>query len=111
MTNAASTTTGGANPAAFHWGPGHVIVYGNPAFLAAYGPTCLGLPAREALLDLPPEAFELMDHVLREGRALARRLQISESERRLVVVPRRDPEGEAYGLTTHLVAVAAATGP
>jgi len=52
-----------------------------------------------------------MDHVLREGRALARRIQISESERRLVVVPRRDPEGEAYGLTTRLVAVAAATGP
>ncbi len=50
-----------------------------------------------------------MDRVLREGRPLARRIETPAGERRLVVVPRRDPEtGETYGVTTHLRAPAAA---
>jgi PAS domain-containing protein len=99
--------TGAGHPAAFHLGPGHVIVYATPAFLAAFGSTCLGLPAREALPDLPPSTFALMDRVLREGRPLARRIETPRGERRLIVVPRRDSDGETYGVTIHLVALAA----
>ena len=82
-------------------------MYATPAFLAAYGSTCLGLPAREALPGLPARAFALLDRVLREGRPLACRIETPHGERRLIVVPRRDPDGETYGVTTHLVAVAA----
>jgi hypothetical protein len=93
----------GPAPAAFHDGPAHVIRYGNPAFLAAFGPASVGQPAREAMTSLPRAGFELMDRVLREGRPLARRVATSAGERRLVVVPRKDPEtGETYGVTTHL---------
>ncbi|MGO9180983.1 MAG: hypothetical protein ACLQBX_19240 [Candidatus Limnocylindrales bacterium] len=49
MTDALPPTIGAGHPAAFHLGPGHIIVYATPAFLAAYGSTCPGLPAREAL--------------------------------------------------------------
>jgi hypothetical protein len=91
------------SPAAFHYGPAHVIMHGNPAFIAAYGATCLGMPAREAMTELPRAAFDLMDRVYREGRPLARRLALPAGEHRLVVVPRMDPEtGETYGVTTHL---------
>ena len=107
MTDALPPTIGPGHPAAFHLGPGHVIVYATPAFLEAFGSTCLGLPAREALPDLPAGAFALMDRVLQEGRPLARRIETPHGQRRLVVVPRRDPDGETYGVTTHLVAVAA----
>jgi hypothetical protein len=107
MTDTVPAMTGGGHPAAFHLGPGHVIVYATPAFLVAFGSTCLGLPAREALLDLPPAAFTLMDRVLREGRSLACRIETPHGEQRLVVVPRRDPDGETYGVATHIVAVAA----
>ena len=90
-------------PAAFHLGPAHRIVHGNPAFVAAFGPASIGMPAREAMTDLPRAAFELMDRVLREGRPLASRIRTPDGERRLVVVPRRDPEtGETYGVATHL---------
>ena len=62
-----------------------------------------GMPAREAMTELPRAAFELMDRVYREGRPLARRLALPAAEHRLVVVPRMDPEtGETYGVTTHL---------
>jgi len=107
VTDAVPATTGRGHPAAFHLGPGHVIVYATPAFLSAFGSTCLGLPAREVLLDLPPATFTLMDRVLREGRPLACRIETPYGERRLVVVPRRDPDGETYGVATHIVAVAA----
>ncbi|MGO9177869.1 MAG: hypothetical protein ACLQBX_11855 [Candidatus Limnocylindrales bacterium] len=107
MTDAAPRTMGAGHPVAFHLGPGHVIVYATPAFLAAFGSTCLGLPAREALPDLPPRTFALMDRVLREGRPLARHIETPHGQRRLIVVPRRDPDGETYGVTTHLVALAA----
>jgi hypothetical protein len=41
--------------------------------------------------------------VLREGRPLARRVELPDGLRRLVVVPRRDPEtDEVYGVTTWL---------
>lgn len=94
---------GSAGPAAFHLGPAHRIVHGNPAFVAAFGSASIGMPAREAMTDLPRAAFELMDRVLREGRPLARRIRTPAGERRFVVVPRRDPEtGETYGVATHL---------
>jgi len=91
------------SPAAFHLGPGHVIVHGNGAFVAEFGRSSVGLPAREALVGLPREAFELMDVVYREGRPLARWIDTPDGRRRLVVVARRDPvSGETYGVTTHL---------
>jgi hypothetical protein len=97
---AAATSRG---PAAFHFGPGHLIVYGNEPFIEAFGAASLGQPAREALVGWPPEAFELMDRVYRDGRPLARRIVTPDGPRRLVVVPRRDPEtGETYGVTSHL---------
>ena len=91
------------NPSAFHYGPGHIIVHGNPAFLKAFGTEVMGQPAREAMLDLPSEAFELMDLVLKRGRPLARRIRLHGREWRLVVAPRRDPEtDETYGVASHL---------
>ena len=93
----------GTHPAAFHDGAAHVIRWGNPAFTARYGRASLGMPAREAMTDLPPAAFALMDRVLGEGRPLARRILTPDGERRLVVVPRKDIEtGEPYGVTTHI---------
>ncbi len=90
-------------PAAFHLGPGHVIVHGNPAFIEAFGSACVGQPAREALLDLPPAAFELMDLVYRIGKPLACGIDTPAGERRLVVAPRLDHEtGQPYGVTSHL---------
>jgi len=98
-----ATSSTGPSPAAFHYGPAHRIMHGNPAFIAAFGPSSVGMPAREAMTELPRAAFELMDRVYREGRALARQIDTPDGERRLVVVPRRDPEtGETYGVTTHL---------
>ena len=91
------------SPAAFHYGPGHMIVHGNPAFLEAFGAGAIGQPAREALLDLPPKAFELMDLVYSTGKPGACAVTTASGPRRLVVAPRRDPEtGEVYGVTTHL---------
>ena len=90
-------------PAAFHLGQGHLIVHGNAAFVEAFGPGCVGQPAREALLELPPAAFELMDLVYRTGKPLATRIETAAGERRLVVAPRIDPEtGQTYGVTSHL---------
>ncbi len=90
-------------PAALHVGAGHMIVHGNRAFIEEFGQGCLGQPAREALLDLPPAAFELMDLVYRGGKPLACRIVTTSGERRLVVAARQDPEtGETYGVTSHL---------
>jgi hypothetical protein len=90
-------------PAAFHYGPAHVIVHGNDPFLDLFGVRTVGMPAREAMTSLPREAFDLMDQVYREGRPLAREVGTPSGSRRLVVVPRRDPEtGETYGIATHL---------
>ena len=91
------------NPSAFHLGPGHIIVHGNSAFVNAFGSECMGQPAREAMLALPHEAFELMDLVFARGRPLARRIRLHGREWRLVVAPRRDPETEeTYGVASHL---------
>jgi hypothetical protein len=97
------TTASRPFPAAFHLGAGHRIVHGNAAFIETFGAGSVGQPAREALLDLPPAAFELMDLVFRTGKPLAVRIDTTAGERRLVVAPRIDPEtGETYGVKSHL---------
>ena len=92
------------HPAALLYGPGHVIVHGNPPFRARFGAGCLGLPAAEALLDLPRAAFDLMDLVYRIGRARARWISMGGSTWRLTIAERRDlGTGEVYGIALHLV--------
>src|SRR5438046_6713082 len=91
------------SPAAFFLGPAHMIVHGNQPFVELFGSNCLGQPAREALLDLPSEAFQLMDLVYRSGRSFARQISTPDGRRRFVVAARRDPEtGATYGVATHL---------
>ena len=91
------------DPAAFHLGAAHLIVYGNAAFRARYGASAVGMPAREAMTDMPSGAYALMDRVLGEGRPLAMSLAVGGERRRFVVAPRRDIEtGETYGVATHL---------
>ena len=97
------TTAPPRAPAAFHVGPGHRIVHGNPPFVDRFGAASIGQPAREAMLGLPPKAFELMDHVLRTGKAGACRFSSTGRPSRLVVAPRIDPvTGVPFGVTTHL---------
>jgi hypothetical protein len=92
------------HPAAMLYGTGHIVVYGNPPFQALFGAPILGLPAAEALLDLPRAAFELMDLVYREGRPLARWINMDGARWRLTVAERRDiGTGEVYGIAMHLV--------
>jgi hypothetical protein len=80
-----------------------MIMHGNAAFITAFGRGVIGQPAREALLGLPPKAFELMDLVYATGKPGACRVATAAGPRRLVVAARRDPEtGETYGVTTHL---------
>ena len=101
----------GSSPAALLYGPGHLIVHGNPAFVAEFGTGCLGLPAAEALLELPAAAFELMDLAYDEGRALAAWIRVAGRPRRLVVAVRRDIEtAEVYGIAVHLVPERAVAG-
>ena len=89
--------------AAFPFGPGHVVMHGNPPFLAEFGSDVVAQPAREALVGLPDEAFDVMDLVLRTGRGAATDIETSHGPRRLVVVPRRAPDEDApYGVTTCL---------
>ncbi len=102
-------STGGTarviGPSAVLLGAGHVIVHGNAAVLDAYGRESVGQPAREALTDLPPIAFALMDRVLADGRPLATRITLrgGGGDRRLVVAPRRELESaETYGVAIHL---------
>ncbi len=91
-------------PAGLLYGRGHVVVYGNPPFRALFGEGIVGLPAAEALLDLPRGAFALMDLVYREGRPLARRITLHGAPWRLTAAPRRDiADGEVYGIAVHLV--------
>jgi hypothetical protein len=90
-------------PAAFCFGPGHVVMHGNPAFVAAFGASAVGVPAREILVDLPGVAFEVMDAVFAGGTPLATWLHGSDEDWRLTVAPRIDPEtSETYGVTFHL---------
>lgn len=90
-------------PAGFASGPGHIVVYGNPAFRTMFGNAAVGLPARESMLDLPATAFALLDAVLSDGRPLARWVERPDGTWRLTAVPRRDPEtGDVYGVAFHL---------
>jgi hypothetical protein len=90
-------------PAAICFGPGHVVVHGNPAFMSTFGQSAVGLPAREILVDLPRTAFELMDTVLDRGKPLATWLHRPDEDWRLTVAPRIDPEThETYGVSFHL---------
>jgi hypothetical protein len=78
-------------------------MYGNPAFIAQFGDRCLGMPAREALIDLPPEAFELLDAVLEHGRPFARWIARHGEPWRMTATPRRDPgTDQVYGVAFHL---------
>ena len=82
---------------------GHLVVYANPDFVAAFGGHCVGMPAREVLVSLPGEAFGLLDAVLHEGRPLARWIVIEGAAWRLTAMPRLDPEaGAPYGVSFHL---------
>ena len=90
-------------PAALCSGPGHLVVYGNPAFVARFGAQSVGPPAREGLVGLPPAAFALLDRVFARGRPLARWIRLGAEEWRLTAAPRRDPETqEVYGVAFHL---------
>jgi hypothetical protein len=90
-------------PAGFASGPGHVVVYGNAAFRTTFGNAAIGLPARETMVDLPTEAFALLDAVFTDGRPFARWIERPEGTWRLTAVPRRDPEtGDVYGVAFHL---------
>ena len=83
-------------------GQGHIVVYGNPAFVAAFGASAVGMPARETLLDLPPGAFALLDAVLLRGKPLARWIRMGGEDWRMTVAPRVDPTGDVYGVSFHL---------
>ncbi len=90
-------------PAGICSGAGHVVVHGNPAFVAAYGQHAVGLPAREAMLDMPADGFAVLDATFRGGRPLARWILRDGGEWRLTVSPRLDPEsGLVYGVRFHL---------
>jgi hypothetical protein len=92
-----------ARPAGLCFGPGHVVVYGNPSFVAEFGAETVGLPAREGMLDLPQQAFELLDAVLLCGRPLARWVRRGQEDWRMTAMPRLDAEThEAYGVAFHL---------
>jgi hypothetical protein len=90
-------------PAGIAHGPGHLVVYGNPAFRAAFGERAVGMPARESMLGLPAGAFTLLDAVYNEGRPLARWISRDGESWRLTAVPRRDVEtGQVFGIAFHL---------
>ena len=90
-------------PAGLTRGPGHLVVHGNPAFVRVFGVRSVGLPARECMLGLPAEAFELLDAVLRHGRPAARWVELQGRTWRLTAVPSTDPgTDEVYGLAFHL---------
>jgi hypothetical protein len=84
-------------------GPGHVVVYGNAAFQAMFGPAAIGLPARETMLDLTADGFDLLDRVYATGRPLARWIERSDGTWRLTAMPRREfGTDEVYGVAFHL---------
>jgi hypothetical protein len=105
-------------PVALLYGPGHRIVHANAAFLAEFGdrdaaprgfagsarPVLpMGVPAAEALIDIPPIVLEVVDRVLSSGRPLATWVNVRGSRRRLTVAPRSDPEtAEVYGVALRL---------
>src|SRR4051794_29113664 len=94
---------GRMRPAAFCVGSGHLVVHGNDAFLKTFGARSVGMPLREAAVDLPPGAFEVLDAVLAQRRPLARWIEIRGEPWRLTAAPRVAPEtAEVYGVRVHL---------
>ena len=91
-----------ARAAAFHYGPGHMIVHGNPAFIEAFGPTpSVSRLARRCSACRRRRSSSWISSTRRASPVPARSRRTG--ARRLVVAPRRDPEtGEIYGVTTHL---------
>jgi hypothetical protein len=90
-------------PVALLYGPGHRIVHANAAFIAEFGVIPIGVPASEALVDLPPVVFEIVDRVIASGRPLAAWVDVRGVRRRLTVAPRADPEtAEVYGVALGL---------
>jgi hypothetical protein len=90
-------------PAGMCLGRGHLVVYGNRAFRLAFGDRAVGVPAREGLVGLSHDAFELLDAVLSGGRPLACWVRLGAEEWRMTAAPRTDPgTGEVYGLAFHL---------
>lgn len=80
-----------------------MLIYGNPAFHAQFGARCIGMPAREVMVDLPETAFALFDAVLERGRPLARWIERGGQDWRLTAMPRRDPGTESVdGISFHL---------
>jgi hypothetical protein len=80
-----------------------MVVHGNPGLRAAFGDVSIGLPAREGILGLPPEAFALLDAVYARGTPLARWIRRDDEDWRMTAAPRRDPDsGEVYGVAFHL---------
>lgn len=89
-------------PAGMCQGRGHVVVYSNPALVGRFGP-CLGMPAREVMVGLPTQAFELLDAVYERARPLARWVMLDGERWRMTAVPRVDAEsGEVFGVSFHL---------
>ena len=91
-------------PAAFCFGPGHVVMHGNPAFISSFGDAAVGLPARE-ILRRPARRCVRTDgrRSSRVGSRWRRGCTGPDEDWRLTVAPRRDPEtGETYGVTFHL---------
>lgn len=99
-------------PVALLYEPGHRIVHANPAFIAEFGDADeathgrvlpIGVPAAEALIDVPPVVLEVVERVLASGRPLATWIHVRGARRRLTVAPRSDPEtGEVYGVALRL---------
>jgi hypothetical protein len=80
-----------------------VVVYGNAAFVAAFGRSTIGLPARETMIGFPAAGFAPLDAVLDCGRPLARWIPLEGSEWRLTAMPRLDPDTLVpYGVAFHL---------
>ncbi len=95
-----------AQPAALLYGPAHKIVHANAAFVVEFGSVPIGVPAVEALLDLPPLVLEVVERAIAERRALACWVDVRGTRRRLTVAPRSDPEtGEVYGVALRLATV------
>ena len=85
-------------------GPGHMVVYGNPAFVSSFGAHCLGMPAREVMIGVPSTAFAVFD-ARADARAAPspRWVRLGDEDWRVTVKPRLDPEtGEPYGVAFHL---------
>lgn len=99
-------------PVALLYEPGHRIVHANAAFIAEFGDPDeaapdrilpIGVPAAEALVDVPPVVLDVVDRVLASGRPLATWIEVRGTRRRLTVAPRSDPEtGEVYGVALRL---------